>query len=140
MQKHDEQGAAIALVNGSSVLMQLRDKKTSINYPDRWCIPGGGIEKGEKPEEAAKRELKEETGYISKKPTLFYTSASQLPDGKTVNRFIFFDVYDGHQEIKCLEGQRMEFKLFDDIKNLKVYPDHNWFAKKAIRLSKNILE
>ena len=28
----------------------------------KWVLPGGGIDKGEKPEEAAKREVKEEAG------------------------------------------------------------------------------
>lgn len=30
-----------------------------------WCFPGGRIEKGEEPQEAAARELKEETGIIT---------------------------------------------------------------------------
>jgi 8-oxo-dGTP pyrophosphatase MutT (NUDIX family) len=28
----------------------------------RWCLPKGGVEEGEKPEEAARREIQEETG------------------------------------------------------------------------------
>lgn len=31
--------------------------------PGTWCCPGGGVEQGETPEEAARRETREEVGY-----------------------------------------------------------------------------
>lgn len=36
-----------------------------IGIPDGWQMPQGGIDKGETPEEAAKRELAEETGILN---------------------------------------------------------------------------
>mgnify|MGYP001480618871 CR=1 FL=1 len=45
--------------NGS-FLMQLRDEKLSINFPEHWGLFGGTIERGEAVCEAASRELEEE--------------------------------------------------------------------------------
>ncbi|TGO06718.1 NUDIX hydrolase [Serinibacter arcticus] len=44
------------------VLLQLRDDKPEIPYPNTWCIPGGMREDGESPLDCAVRELEEEMG------------------------------------------------------------------------------
>jgi 8-oxo-dGTP pyrophosphatase MutT (NUDIX family) len=51
--------AAIILVEGS-YLLQLRDAKPEIWYPARWGLFGGGVDPGEEPLDALKRELREE--------------------------------------------------------------------------------
>jgi 8-oxo-dGTP pyrophosphatase MutT (NUDIX family) len=52
--------AAIIRVEGDAYLLQLRDSKPEIWYPGRWGLFGGGVEPGEDPVEALKRELFEE--------------------------------------------------------------------------------
>jgi len=46
------------------VLLQLRDDKAEIPYPNTWCLPGGMREKGEDALACAVRELEEEMGLI----------------------------------------------------------------------------
>jgi len=53
--------ALIQIVDGRYVL-QLRDPKPEIFYPDHWGCFGGAIEPGERDEEALMRELREELG------------------------------------------------------------------------------
>ena len=54
--------AGVLLVDARGwLLMQLRGKEAAI-APGQWSMPGGGIEPGEAPEQAARRELLEETG------------------------------------------------------------------------------
>ena len=45
------------------LLLQERDERAPIE-PGRWCLVGGGVEAGEGPDAAARRELTEETGIV----------------------------------------------------------------------------
>jgi 8-oxo-dGTP pyrophosphatase MutT (NUDIX family) len=54
--------AALIEVEGDGYLMQRRDARADIWYPDHWGLFGGGIEPGEDPVAALARELKEELG------------------------------------------------------------------------------
>jgi len=44
-------------------LLQLRDNNPTIAYPNTWTFFGGGVDEGEKLEEALKWELKKELGW-----------------------------------------------------------------------------
>jgi ADP-ribose pyrophosphatase len=66
---------AIVQHGGSAVMLAVDDKKRILlvrqyRLPARdylWELPAGRLDKGEKPLQAAKRELKEETGYTASK-------------------------------------------------------------------------
>lgn len=54
--------AVIVADSQGRVLMQLRDDRPGIFYPNRWGLPGGALEEGESFLDGALRELVEETG------------------------------------------------------------------------------
>lgn len=57
------EGCQIILVDDSgAVLLQLRDAKDWIPYPDMWAVPGGMLEPGEEPLGCIVREVREELG------------------------------------------------------------------------------
>lgn len=133
--------AAVVLVRDDGrVLLQHRDNRAGIAYPDHWGIPGGKVEKGESPEKAARRELEEETGYRADFLNHLVSGAyrlpkgsgvSRLPKGKFINRHIFWSRYDGRQKIECREGKEMKFISPAQFRKLKIYPDHERFSRKV---------
>jgi len=66
--------AGILFVHGGRVLL-LKRANTAQDAPGTWAFPAGGIERGETPETAARRELQEECGRTYDGPlTPLYTS------------------------------------------------------------------
>lgn len=51
---------AIIMLDDGRYLMQLRDDKPGIFYPNHWGLFGGAVDRGEQPDEALRRELMEE--------------------------------------------------------------------------------
>lgn len=111
MKKLDIQkkSCGILLFKNKQVLLQLRDNKPNIAYPGTWSAPGGGVNKNESFKQGAIRELKEETNYTTTKLTQFYKSLFFCANNKIGEVAYFLGIYDNKQQIKCLEGQKMEF-------------------------------
>ena len=57
--------AAIIVLDDGRYLLQLRDNKEGIFFPGHWGLFGGGVDKGEQPIDALRRELQEELGLAS---------------------------------------------------------------------------
>lgn len=102
--------------------MQLRDDRPDIGDPNCWVVPGGHLEPGESPEDGARREFLEETGYRADSLEFVHSQRWRYPDGRTQQRFYFLAEYDEVQPLHCYEGQEVKFLYQSDLHALKTPP------------------
>ncbi|MFA6227462.1 MAG: NUDIX domain-containing protein [Candidatus Paceibacterota bacterium] len=98
------------------ILLQLRDNKSAIPYPNTWGTFGGQIEKGETPKEAIIREIKEELGYTLLDPE--YLGVFPF-DGYDIHMFRKVDNQIKLRNLKVKEGQCGEFFSVGKLEGLR---------------------
>jgi len=106
---------------GSAVMMAVDEKDRILlvkqfRLPaeqELWELPAGRIDEGESPLEAAKRELREETGYSAEKwveLTSFWPSPGYVAE--KMNVFLASELTEGRQE--PMEDERIELRWFPE--------------------------
>jgi 2-amino-4-hydroxy-6-hydroxymethyldihydropteridine diphosphokinase len=97
----------LLIENGrGEVLLQLREDKPSIPYPNCWGTFGGQIEEGELPEAAIMREIEEEIGYRPDRPEQYGVFPC---DGYDIFMFRCVDTELRLDGLQVREGQRAGF-------------------------------
>ena len=104
---------------GSAVMMAMDDKKRILLVRQyrlpaddyMWELPAGKVDDGEKPMQAAKRELAEETGYKARKWTKlvsFFASPGYVQERMTI--FLATDLTEG--EATPMDDEQIETRWF----------------------------
>lgn len=123
---------AVAIVRADgAVVGQHRDNRPDIAGPDTWVIPGGAVEEGETQEYAAFREIEEETGYTPHLLELLVEDVYTAERGVQVRRRIYWEPYDGVQQIETREGQEIRFVAPSEFGKLNFYIGHQEFFRLA---------
>ncbi len=113
----------VVLLREEAALLQLRDDKPGLEDAGLWVFPGGHREAGETPEEAARRELLEETGYACDRlHALTSFRAGEIGYEKNYTIFFFWTQYDGTQSVQCREGRDLRFMDRADAPGLACRP------------------
>lgn len=90
-----------------ALLLQLRDDKAPY-YPDVWGLPGGAVEEGETPAEAAVREIWEETSLRVTEPVRLFRR-QELPAESRVKHYFFAPTTATQSDVVLGEGAAMIF-------------------------------
>ncbi len=117
--------------NVALILLYNKDKKFLLQHraedaerlPGYWAFFGGGIEEGETPEQAVKRETVEELGYSLTTPRLMMKQHF-FRNGEKSEKYVFVEEYNQDKELILGEGQGMGWFNFSELSNLKIV-DHD---------------
>jgi len=117
-------GCSIIFYNDErKVLLLLRNDIPTISYPNTWDLPGGGVDDGEKPEEAVAREMKEELDLDIGLPEFF--RVTEFND-RTENTFIQkLNTPETELNQKLAEGQCVKWFSEEEIKKMKLAFEFN---------------
>lgn len=126
--------SVVVLYNDDGQLLLQHRTLDAPVLPNHWAFFGGGIEKGETPERAAKRECLEELGYQLTAPRLLFTRKITF-EGRILILNIFVERYDGGS-LTLGEGQGMGWFRPEETKCL-LMSDHD---RAIIRQIEELLE
>ena len=90
--KHRRTARVMLLSHQNSIFLLKTHFDPEVGLPPRWLTPGGGIDNGETPLQAAIRELREETGLIIQpedldKPVLITSGRWDWADGQSFHTY-----------------------------------------------------
>lgn len=115
------------------ILLQHRDVGAP-KHPGYWGFFGGALQPQETPEEAVRREAREELEYDLTKPTLL-TTQKIIHDGK---KYYFIERYSVGKGIQLREGQAFDWFTLSDAAALNIVPHHRQVLAHVGAFMKNL--
>ena len=119
----------ILYTSSGHILLQHRTDD-AFRLPGYWAFFGGGIEQGENPTEALRREIREELSYEVQGPK-FFLAQKVRDEENDITKYVFVEQYQD-QPLQLGEGQAMGWFSPDETLGLKMV-DHDRFVVEQVR-------
>lgn len=104
-------------------LLQLRDNKKNIYFPNFWGLFGGRVDIGETNINALRREIKEEINLVVKVKQKILSTTYNMIGLKKKRKLIYYECNKiKNTKMILTEGQRFKLFRFDELNKLKVIP------------------
>ena len=111
------------IIKKNQYLLQLRDNKKNIFFPNYWGLFGGRLEDGEKYQNGIIREIKEETNLdVRIKQKILKVNYNMIGLAKGRNLNYYECLVENIKNIKLFEGRKFKFFSYRQIKRLKIIP------------------
>ncbi|MSU76416.1 NUDIX hydrolase [Patescibacteria group bacterium] len=116
-------GVKVLLVNPAGKILLLK-RSEKVSRPHGWDFPGGGVDVGENPSDAALREIKEETTLDAS--MLQILSTYLIKTGSKDALIIGYAAKVKHDEVKLVDWEHEDFRwvTLDELKEVKLPKEH----------------
>lgn len=122
--------ALLVLQDGHGKILLQHRSHDAKRLPNHWAFFGGGIEAGETPEMAVRREILEELEYPVTDPKLIHVQ-SYIWRNDTNTKYIFTELIDPAKPLIQHEGQGLGWWKFNELDKLLIV-DHDREALRSI--------
>ena len=118
--KEKDKNAVAVIVNKDNKILLLKRGEGAPWMPNKWALVGGGIEKGETPQQAVEREIEEETGLELKK----FTKSFSIERHADSIEHIFACRYEGEPTDITLNDENSNYGWYDvsEMEYLEIVP------------------
>ncbi len=104
-------------------LLQLRDNKKNIYFPNFWGLFGGRVGSNENFSEALKREIKEEINLIISIKKKIFSTTYDMIGLKKKRKMIYYEcLKTKNTQLILKEGKKFGLFKFEELKNLRIVP------------------
>ena len=111
------------IVVKNNYLLQLRDNKKNVYFPNFWGVFGGRVEKTEAYHQALEREIKEETNLIVTVSRMILSVNFKMIGLKKKRNIAYYECkISEKRKIILTEGRKYKFFSFNQIKKLNIIP------------------
>jgi 8-oxo-dGTP diphosphatase len=123
-------GVGIIVLKRESVLMVKRGKQPFLG---RWSYPGGSVEAGESPEDAAVRELFEETGLTVRTPQMVgrHVVERAAPYSGTLTLHVYTARWQSGVPVAADDAAEAQFFGFEQVSRLVTTPQAELWLERA---------
>lgn len=107
--KEKQKNSVVVIVNNDNKILLLKRGEDAPWMPNKWSLVGGGIEKGETPQQAIEREIEEETGLEAKK----FTESFKIERHAESIEYVFACRYEGDSTDINLDDENSNYGWYD---------------------------
>lgn len=124
--------AKVILYKNDKVLLQLRDNKSSIPFPNQWSLFGGKIEEDETARACVVREIKEELNATIKNIKFINKQTRHESNVEVEDNIFSAEIVEKISDLILKEGKAMKLFSLKELRTITIVPHYKGYIIKFI--------